>query len=235
MPTRKSAGSNSKPAPPPAKKPRTDWDAVHRDFRTGKFTHQELADKYGVSRAAVTKQARVNGWRQDLGEQIRQATNAKVAELVASEVAEGSQKVTDTVLAAAELNKQVIVGHRGELSRGRDHARDLMEELEQGRMLAEEQELLVAVIAREGATQPELEIARRAVQKALALPTRVSAFKAWAEAVTKLHASERVAYGLDEKEDDDAKSSAAQTIADFIGGIHGANVGRLQFAPPKKA
>jgi hypothetical protein len=39
-----------------AKRRKTDWAAVERDFRTGKWTSQELGDKYGVSRQAVDKQ-----------------------------------------------------------------------------------------------------------------------------------------------------------------------------------
>ena len=96
---------------------RVDWDAVERDYRTGQFTEQELADKHGATRSAVSKQKRVKGWTKDLQSEIRQATNARlVAELVANEVAKGSEKVADTVLVAAEVNTQVILKHRSKLS-----------------------------------------------------------------------------------------------------------------------
>lgn len=96
----------------------TDWDALHRDFRTGKFTHRELAEKYGVSHQAVGKRARQENWQKDLTEEIRSATNAiLVRDLVKKEVAEGSQKVADTVVLAAEQNAAITRGHRRSLAR----------------------------------------------------------------------------------------------------------------------
>ena len=93
-----------------------DWDAVERDYRTGKFTLRELAEKHGPSHQAIAKRSKVRGWTQDLGEQIKQATNAKlVAKLVDSEIAKGGQAVANTVLAAAEINAQIILKHRQRL------------------------------------------------------------------------------------------------------------------------
>ena len=97
---------------------RIDWDAVERDYRTGKFTLRELASKYGVSHQAIAKRAKVGKWTQDLGEAIRAATNARLtSELVANEVAKGGQAVANVVLAAAEVNTQVILAHRQHLAR----------------------------------------------------------------------------------------------------------------------
>lgn len=94
-------------------KHKTDWQAVERDYRTGKFTLRELSTKHGPSHQAIAKQAKNNKWSQDLSLAIKQATNAKLVDaLVAKEVAKSGQAVADTVLAAAELNKDVILGHR---------------------------------------------------------------------------------------------------------------------------
>lgn len=115
------------------KRRQTDWDACHRDYRTGKFTHRELADKYGVSHAAVRKQITNNGWEKDLGEEIRQATNAALArELVSSEVSKGVQEVSSVVFAAAEVNVRIIAGHRkrlAELHELADRAQKKLEEM----------------------------------------------------------------------------------------------------------
>lgn len=95
----------------------TDWQAVERDYRTGKFTEQELADKYGATRSAVSKHKRTKHWTKDLQTEIRQATNARlVAEMVADEVAEGSKKVANVILAAAEVNKNIILSHRTKIA-----------------------------------------------------------------------------------------------------------------------
>lgn len=98
-------------------KRKTDWEAVERDYRTGNFTLRELATKHGPSHQAIAKQAKNNAWSQDLSIAIKQATNAKlVDEMVAKEVAKGGQAVANTVLAVAELNKQVILSHRSRLT-----------------------------------------------------------------------------------------------------------------------
>jgi hypothetical protein len=102
------------------KRQKTDWDALQRDYRTGKFTLRELAEKYPVSHQRIAAVAKEREWTQDLSLAIKQATNAKlVNDLVANEVARGGQAVANTVLAAAELNKQVILGHRKDAQEAR--------------------------------------------------------------------------------------------------------------------
>jgi uncharacterized protein YjcR len=182
---------------------RTDWDAVHRDYRTGQFTEHELAEKYDISRSAVNKQARTKGWTKDLQQEIRQATNAKlVADLVAKEVADGGKKVADVVLAAAEINKQVILGHRSDIAATRDVAADLLGELKNARLLAEEQELLAEILAGgEDADEDKVFKARQVVKKALEFGNRINGVKALAETFTKLQSLERTAFGLDSGEE----------------------------------
>jgi predicted transcriptional regulator len=194
---------------------RTDWDAVHRDFRTGQFTEHELADKYGVSRSAVNKQARTKGWTKDLQVEIKQATNAKlVADMVAAEVAEGGKKVADVVLAAAEVNKQVILGHRSDIAATREVAASLLQELSDARLLASEQELLAEILAGgEDADKDKVDRARQVVKKALDFGNRIQSVKSLAETFTKLQAMERTAFNLDEE---GSGKGDELTIEDFI-------------------
>ena len=111
---------------------RVDWDAVERDYRTGQMTLRELAEKYGCSHQAIAKRAKGSEWTQDLGEQIRQATNAKlVAELVNHEVAKSGQEVANTVLAAAEVNTRVVLSHRKRLADLHRLAEDAQAKLEE--------------------------------------------------------------------------------------------------------
>ena len=94
----------------------TDWDAVHRDYRTGKFTDRELAVKYGVTHTAVGKKRREGAWEKDLTEEIRQATNAALAKaLVSKEVSKGCQEVSNVVQSAVEVNLRVIRGQHSRL------------------------------------------------------------------------------------------------------------------------
>lgn len=104
------------------KRARVDWDAIRRDYRIGKFTDGELADKHGVSREAIVRRRKrePENWPQDLTEAVKQATNAALdAAMVTDAITEGHTKVTDTVLAVAEVNKQVILGHQKDAKEAR--------------------------------------------------------------------------------------------------------------------
>jgi hypothetical protein len=102
--------AGGEPAP---KRKRIDWEAVERDYRTGRFTLRELEAKHGAGYAKISKRAKDNGWTKDLADAVRQATTAAlIAEVATERATEGQKAATTVVLAAAELNKQVILGHR---------------------------------------------------------------------------------------------------------------------------
>lgn len=102
-------------APPKAK--RADWDAIERDYRTAKFTLRELEAKHGVFNTSIARKAKSAGWTQDLSLAIKQATNIKLTqESVSNLVSSGLQDVSNTVLAAAEVNTRIIQGHRTRLA-----------------------------------------------------------------------------------------------------------------------
>jgi hypothetical protein len=110
--TRKSAAKTAA-----KKKPRVDWDAVERDYRTDKFTLRELASKYAITHTTISRRAEKLGWAKDLTEAIRQATNAKlVQQSVQQQCTSAHQHATDAVLAAAELNSRIIQSHRTKLA-----------------------------------------------------------------------------------------------------------------------
>lgn len=103
------------------KRGRIDWDAVERDYRTGKFTLRELASKYGVSHQAVGKRVKSGSWTRDLSLAVKQATESKLfQQVVDAQVAKNSQAVANTVMAAAEVNMRVILSHRMDAQRARE-------------------------------------------------------------------------------------------------------------------
>lgn len=109
----------TKPTKTPARK-RVDWEAVERDYRTGQFTLRELEKKHGPAFATISQRAKREGWTQDLQEAVRQATSAKLIEsLVTQESHKATQGTTQAVQAAAEVNKQVILGHRQQAANSR--------------------------------------------------------------------------------------------------------------------
>lgn len=112
------------PEPTQARRRRLDWEAIERDYRTGKFTLRELEAKHGTNNATIARKIKSDRaadptrWQQDLTKAVRQATSAKLMEeLVSKEVSRGQQEVSNTVLAAAEVSKQVILKHRAWLAR----------------------------------------------------------------------------------------------------------------------
>lgn len=95
---------------------KVDWEAVERDYRATQMTLRELGAKHGCDHAAIARKASKCEWKKDLASAVRKATSAKLIEqAVNSVVNDRQQAVTNIVLVAAELNKQVILGHRRRL------------------------------------------------------------------------------------------------------------------------
>jgi len=101
----------AKPTTTPRKR-LMDWEAVERDYRTGRFTDQELADKYGnlVSRQAVTKMAKTKGWQKDLTDAVRQATKASlIQEQVRQRLQADSQQVATKLPATSDATSAAAI------------------------------------------------------------------------------------------------------------------------------
>lgn len=100
------------PASKPGRK-RVDKEAVERDYRTGTMTLRELGAKHNANHATIGRWAESGGWTKDLSAAIRQATNAKLIEDATRQSCDGArQDATTAVLVAAEVNTQIILGHR---------------------------------------------------------------------------------------------------------------------------
>lgn len=197
------------------KRRKVDWDAVERDYRSTQMTLRELGAKHGCDHAAISRKAKDNDWRRDLTAAVRQATNTMLIEAaVTSAVTNSQQAVTSTVIAVAEMNKQVILGHRRDIQDTRNVAASLLDELTASKMLVEEQDLLVEILAGEGAEPVDISRARAVVRKALDLGARVSSVKALAETFSKLQVMERVAFSLDDDKPDETDKSFRMTDAE---------------------
>lgn len=225
-PTSPSAKRSSKPktssaAATPGSSPRTDkapkrrrldWEAIERDFATGKYTDGELAAKHQTSRETINRQrakdqkADPRRWQKDLTKQVRDATQALLMHEAVTKEVTGTITAGHTataVLVAAEVSKQVILQHRTELQAARTLAMELLAEVQSQRLLADDKELLALVLAGPGAKPGDEAQARQAVQKALATGSRVASVKALAETLTKLHSGERVAFSLNDDRGDE--------------------------------
>lgn len=114
---------------------RIDWEAVKRDFRTGRFTQTELARKHRIDPATLSRKIKADrsvdpeAWPADLSGAVQAATEARLMrELVKTEVKEGQAELT--IRAAAEVNAQIILGHRARVRQATDVAMRMLAELD---------------------------------------------------------------------------------------------------------
>jgi hypothetical protein len=188
-----------KAKPTPSVKKRTDWEAVERDYRTGKFTLRELEAKHGANNGLISRKAKKDGWTQDLSKAIKAATNARLVEqLVSKEISSGQQKVSTTVLAAAELNKDVILSHRSDITALRNLTMAMATELVQAG--SPDLGRIAEILNTEDATADQIDTVRADVAALTKLPTRILAAQRLTQAVTRLQLLERRAFGLDDPE-----------------------------------
>lgn len=211
MSAKKPAPSNTH-APKPAKR-RTDWEAVERDYRTGKFTLRELEAKHGANNGLISRKAKAAGWTQDLADAIRKATSARLdAEAVSKEVDKSQQKVSTVVLAAAEQNIKVILGHRTGLARLVEIKRKLMDQIEQA---VDNMGDLAEVIEMVRAPDDKgMDRANDALRKAMGRSALVDDLKKLADVDEKARKGEREAFRIDAEPEKDPDNKGNDRYTD---------------------
>lgn len=201
-----------KPASKPAKR-RTDWDAVERDYRTGKFTLRELEAKHGANNSLISRKAKAGGWTQDLADAIRQATNARLdEETVSKEVRAGAQKVSTVVLAVAEQNTRVILGHRTGLARLNNIKNKLLNQIEQAADNLPDLEEVIEMIRKPDDNGRDA--VNDAMRKAMSRSALVDDLKKLADVDEKARKGEREAFKIDAPVDKTAEEGATSRYTD---------------------
>lgn len=194
QPTKKVPASRGSKAEPSPKQGRPDWEAIERDYRTGRFTVRELEAKHGPNNGNIARRAKKEGWTQDLTSAVRKATNAAlVSELVQQECSSAQQNAAVAVLAAAEVNKQVILGHRKMAGGALKLVAELMAELCAIGTSAQDLERLAEVA---GGDDPDEML--KVIRKVTSVHSRTSSIKTLADALDKLVKIERAAFGIDD-------------------------------------
>jgi len=117
-----------------ARPPRSsyDWEAVERDYRTGKYSLQELSEKHGPKFTTIGQRAARHRWKQDLSEVVRVATQTEIARrtLIDEGYVEKVQgDLRETIEATAAFNATVAITHRKQLARLRNAMGEMVEEL----------------------------------------------------------------------------------------------------------
>ena len=195
-------------------KRRTDWEAVERDYRTGRFTLRELETKYEVNNSTISRRADKHGWTQDLSTAIKQATNAKLIQsIVAAECSTAQQNAADTVLAAAEVNKQVILGHRKGLQELTSVKRTLLDQIQQAAALLPDLEEVIEMVRKPD--DNGIDRANDALRKAMSRSALVDDLKKLADVDEKVRKGEREAFGLDDIGRPEDEGLAAMATAEL--------------------
>jgi len=188
-------GKPSASAPAETARKRPDWEAVERDFRTGRYTLRELEAKHGPSYAEISRRSKKQGWSKDLREAIKVATDAAV---LREQVTAAQQDTTKTILVAAELNKQVILEHRRDISELRNLTADMVREVQQmGRV---DLERIATMLEDPDLKQEQVGQLREELAAASRLPARILAASRLAQTFSRLQQLERRAFGLDDPE-----------------------------------
>lgn len=212
--------------PAPADGP--DWEAIERDYRTGKFTLRQLAAKHGSSAPTIMRRARDGGWTQDIAplvdaERERKLAAAAVrerralAETAVSRQGETTLKQATPVSAPPEVQElaeavdvvsdaqvAVVLGQRTRARKAAEVASGLMAELATLAVAAEDQDALAEVLAADSLQDVDpkrLERAREAARKAVDLGNRAGTLKAITDALAKIQAMETQAYRLDKPQE----------------------------------
>ena len=211
----------------PAKR-RADWEAIERDFRTGKFTLRELEAQHGVSYAQISRKATEHKWTKDLREVIKHATDAA---LLRETVTNAQKDVTETVLVAAEVNKQVILAHRKGLQELTSVKRTLLDQIQQAAALLPD---LAEVI--EMVRKPDdngIDRANDALRKAMSRSALVDDLKKLADVDEKVRKGEREAFDLDLDPAKQATTDDTKKLSDVELALRVANLmGKAQAKKP---
>lgn len=208
----------------------TDWDAVERDYRTGRFTKRELAEKHGISHTAINKRAIKFAWVQDLSERINQATQAKLAQqvrneakakleqfsvstLVAKSVSDSFQNDVETIDLASDINAIVVSRHRKGLSEITDVRRQLLSQVAQA--AANLPDLAEVIEMVRNPDENGVDKANDAMRKAMNRSSLIDDLKKLAEVDERVRKGEREAFGITTEAEENAARPTKRVVLDF--------------------
>lgn len=197
-PTKKTTAKTEAPTESQAPvKVRTDWEAVERDYRVGKLTLREMAEKHGCTNGRICQVAKEKGWtRGDLKTVVNDATQTLlVAKMVDGEVSKVKQGLSTTILAAAELNAEIIERHRKRVTTASDVAMRMLEELDSTTTKSDELEALFEKVT-EDLDQASKQSATQQFRNLMRLHSRVGSVQKLMDAIKAAQVLEAQAYGL---------------------------------------
>lgn len=98
-------------------KPKTDWEAIEREFRAGQLSIRAIASAHGVTDTAIRKKAKAEGWQRSLANKVREAVREKLVRSDGSQDGSQSLRASDSEIVenAALRGLAVVTSHRKDL------------------------------------------------------------------------------------------------------------------------
>lgn len=202
-----------------AEKKQIDWDVVGRDVSAGLMTYDEIATKYGCSKALLMRKKKALGWERDNRERVRQKAQALVDSAEASGVT--GNGVTDRVTKDTRVEERIVVEaaaqaqaiiemkQRASLRELRDVRDALMAAL---RAQITDPESLADLIEQAAGEDDPYEVVKLA-KRVLSLPSQVTMFKDLIAAEKSVQDMERKAFRMDAEE----QGSGIEALLERIG------------------
>jgi hypothetical protein len=199
------------------KRAKLDWEAIENDWRIGKLTEHQMAEKHHCSREGMRKRFNRLGIKRDLSKAVREATKAALIEVAKEKAEEVGKQVgievgkelaeaqISGISSAASENVTLILSHRRDISSLKSLSLMMAGELANvtGKPIEIEQ-LVLAV----GQDDPA---AAQAIAKVTSLSSRVQTAEKLAATLGRLITLERQAHNLD-----DDGSSAGGSLEDIL-------------------
>lgn len=191
-----------------------EWDLIERDWRAGVKSQAVMAKEYGVSRAAMNKRFGKMGITRDLGGKVRAAAATIVAQSAVEDDSTGADRAPasdrDIIEANANLQSQIILGHRRDIQRSRRLSMGLLDELEQQSDNQDLIEQLTDALYDPDDTGIKKKIA--ALEKLTSLGSRAGIIKTLTESLRTLIALERQAFGLDDEKGEEETDEGVEAL-----------------------
>lgn len=220
--------ANKEPSDPAqAKPPKTDWEAVERDYRAGMLSLREIGKQQGVSEGMIRKKAKALRWERDLSERINEKVRNELVRNLGTQESElrtaDPRTEREIIETAAATKVQVVREHRASIKRMNGIVLALLDELDAQTidpdLYAELGEMLRAEDDKGQDKRNDLYL------KIISGAGRIDGLKKLAETLKILVALERQAFSIvDDSGGEDGEAGAARTRVVMVPQKHAAVV-----------
>lgn len=189
-----------------------DWEKVEVDYRCGIKSLRTMAQEYECAESAIRKRAAKENWPRDLAAKIKAKTEQLVRkEEVRNQVRTETATEKQQVEIGAQLQADIIIGQRSDVSRGRKLVMSLLAELEgQTDNLDLYKQLGDLLYAPDEKGVDKL---NELYQKVISLSGRTGTMKSLSDSLKTLVALEREVFGIN---DAASKQSAHESTIDDL-------------------